>query len=272
MSRGPGCHTHGTPDLTKLPCGPEGHPLGQPHGSPDVEEEGPPQALIKPQADWPVSPRAEESEPRTLRQWEAAGSRLQQAAAAGRAPECHSGRGQMRQREVRKADLADTSGLPAVTAGTSEAEDGRALLCFSLCPRPEVVFLQGPGLWDQSHLRASLYLNPEPLPEVPGFKHQHTNLGDTVQPAAETRMEPRSQLGHTGPTLSSSEAPDLLDEGTLTLPHPMPGATLILPRADVREKLLRPRVPRPPPLEAPTLRVQTTWHHSCPTEEALRDA
>lgn len=82
----------------------------------------------------------------------------------------------------------------------------------------------------------------------------------------------RSQLGHTGPTLSSSEAPDLLDEGTLTLPHPMPGATLILPRADVREKLLRPRVPRPPPLEAPTLRVQTTWHHSCPTEEALRDA
>lgn len=34
--------------------------------------------------------------------------------------------------------------------------------------------------------------------------------------------------------------------GTLTLPHPMPGATLILPRVDVREKLLRPRVPRPP--------------------------
>lgn len=71
------------------------------------------------------------------------------------------------------------------------SSDGRALLCFSLCPRPEVVFLQGPRLWDQSHLRASLYLNPEPLPEVPGFKHQHTNLGDTVQPVAETRMEPR---------------------------------------------------------------------------------
>lgn len=34
------------------------------------EEEGPPQALIKSQVDWPVSPRAEESEPRTLGQWE----------------------------------------------------------------------------------------------------------------------------------------------------------------------------------------------------------
>ena len=47
-----------------------GHPLGQLHGRPDVEEEGPPRALIKSQANWPVSPRAEESEPRTLRQWE----------------------------------------------------------------------------------------------------------------------------------------------------------------------------------------------------------
>lgn len=56
----------------------------------------------------------------------AAGSCLQQAAAAERAPECHSGRGQTRQREVKKADLADTSGLPAVTAGTSEAEGERA--------------------------------------------------------------------------------------------------------------------------------------------------
>ncbi|XP_061249894.1 uncharacterized protein LOC133233788 isoform X2 [Bos javanicus] len=50
---------------------------------------------------------------------------------------------------------------------------------------------QGLSLWDQSHPRASLYLNPGPLPEVPGFKHQHVNLGDTVQPAAETSMEPR---------------------------------------------------------------------------------
>lgn len=83
------------------------------------------------------------------------------------------------------------SGVLAPVPLWSLSSDGRALLCFSLCPRPEVVFLQGPGLWDQSHLRASLYLNPEPLPEVPGFKHQHTNLGDTVQPAAETRMEPR---------------------------------------------------------------------------------
>ncbi|CAI9156652.1 unnamed protein product [Rangifer tarandus platyrhynchus] len=146
-----------------------------------MEEEGPPQALIKSRADWPVAPRAEESEPQTPGQWEgspeplecarwllraparvpqrvpprsgsppdadgchlaAAGSCLQQATAVGRAPECHSGRGQMRQREVKKADLADTSGLPAVTAGTSEAEGAgdnlpRSLIWAPPAPVPQ---------------------------------------------------------------------------------------------------------------------------------------
>ena len=58
--------THPPPQLLPLP----GHPLGQLHRRPDMEEEGPPQALIKSRADWPVAPRAEESEARTLGQWE----------------------------------------------------------------------------------------------------------------------------------------------------------------------------------------------------------
>ena len=65
-SASPHSCTNPPPQLLPLP----GRPLGQLHGRPNVEEEGPPQALIKSRVDWPVSPRAEESEPRTLGQWE----------------------------------------------------------------------------------------------------------------------------------------------------------------------------------------------------------
>ena len=67
-SASPHSCTHPPPQLLPLP----GHPLGQLHRRPDMEEEGPLQALIKSRADWPVAPRAEESEPRTLGQWEGA--------------------------------------------------------------------------------------------------------------------------------------------------------------------------------------------------------
>lgn len=65
-SASPHSCTHPPPQLLPLPGG----PLGQLHGRPDMEEEGPLQALIKSRADWPVAPRAEESELRTLGQWE----------------------------------------------------------------------------------------------------------------------------------------------------------------------------------------------------------
>lgn len=67
-SASPHSCTHPPPQLLPLP----GRPLGQLHGRPNMEEEGPPQALIKSRADWPVAPRAEESEPQTPGQWEGA--------------------------------------------------------------------------------------------------------------------------------------------------------------------------------------------------------
>lgn len=70
----------------------------------------------------------------------------------------------------------ERAGLGVGPPVASVLRDGRAS-CVPLCPRPDIVFLQGPGLWDQSHPRASLSRNLEPLPEVPGFRHQHTSLG-----------------------------------------------------------------------------------------------
>lgn len=63
-------------------------------------------------------------------------------------------------RAAQTTPCSDLGGLGPGPLWSLSSDGGPS--CVSLCVPSWVVFLQGPGLWDQSHLRASLYLNPEP--------------------------------------------------------------------------------------------------------------